>query len=471
MAASDKNDDLVVEKTEKVEEVDFNDLFSSLFLAGLGNLLEWYDFAVFGLLVEDIGANFFPKGDETVVLLEGFGVFAGAFLMRPLGGICFGYLGDKFGRSVALRWSIILMILPTFLLCILPNYETWGIFSTLCLVTVRLFQGLSVGGEWAGAMVYVYEISPKDHKCFFIGVLHSTAAGSLIGSLVVHVLHRFLTKEQMTAFGWRIPFALGVLMTGIGAFFRGKVKEPEEILNAIDNEEVLSNPVWVALTTQYRRILNIFLGGMICASYYLYWVFLPDYLFSIDSSISHPYLMNMFAMIVLVVSYIFGGFIHDYFHGKYLRILVCMFTIYGVVGFYILPYLKNDFHFFLFQSMYAICDGLCEPAITLWMLQTAKDPLTRYVVLGIAYNLRAILSGCIPILATYMATNFGVYSLSYIMAVFGAVTILNGVCGQQGEEKQQIKISPSEVDSITTKDVKYFPKRDITDLEPHSLTT
>ena len=122
------------------EQMSFCQLFTTIIGAAAGNFLEWFDFAVFGLLANELSSNFFPSGNETTRLLELFTVFAGAFLMRPLGGMLFGYLGDKFGRLFALRLSIFMMAFPTFLTGCLPTYDQIGITATLLLVFLRLLQ-------------------------------------------------------------------------------------------------------------------------------------------------------------------------------------------------------------------------------------------------------------------------------------------------------------------------------------------
>eukprot|EP00490_Sorites_sp_Unknown_P025424 CAMPEP_0114697626 /NCGR_PEP_ID=MMETSP0191-20121206/74003_1 /TAXON_ID=126664 /ORGANISM="Sorites sp." /LENGTH=165 /DNA_ID=CAMNT_0001996971 /DNA_START=27 /DNA_END=524 /DNA_ORIENTATION=+ len=123
----------------------------SLLAGAVGNLLEWFDFAIFGLLAHEIGVNFFPEtGSRTIHLLEAFGTFAGAFFMRPLGGALFGYIGDKYSRLTSLRLSIFLMAIPTFLTGLLPTFASIGIASTVLLVFFRLLQGVSVGGELTG---------------------------------------------------------------------------------------------------------------------------------------------------------------------------------------------------------------------------------------------------------------------------------------------------------------------------------
>jgi MHS family proline/betaine transporter-like MFS transporter len=133
---------------------------SVLFSNILGNTMEWYDFALYGSLAPIIAQLFFPSKNSLASLVLTFGVFASGFLMRPLGGIIFGHIGDRYGRKKALLTSILLMTIPTVLLGLIPSYETWGIFASLSLTFLRLVQGVAVGGEFTGSMSYLVEIAP-----------------------------------------------------------------------------------------------------------------------------------------------------------------------------------------------------------------------------------------------------------------------------------------------------------------------
>src|SRR5580704_9188772 len=129
-----------------------------LVIAGVaGNILEWYDFSVYGFFAGAIGRNFFPSKNPTTSLIEAFGVFGAGFLMRPVGALLFGYLGDKRGRELALMLSVMAMAVPTFLIGVLPGYQQIGITASIMLVVLRLIQGLSVGGEYTTSVVFMVE--------------------------------------------------------------------------------------------------------------------------------------------------------------------------------------------------------------------------------------------------------------------------------------------------------------------------
>lgn len=138
------------------------ELWLALAAGSVGNFLEWFDFALFGMFANEIADTFFPPSDATTSLLEAFVVFAGAFVMRPVGGVLFGYLGDTYGRVYSMRMAMNLMAVPTTAIALLPGYATLGIYSTMLLVVIRLLQGLSVGGAFGGLMTYAMEVSPPE---------------------------------------------------------------------------------------------------------------------------------------------------------------------------------------------------------------------------------------------------------------------------------------------------------------------
>jgi len=186
-------------------------------IAGVvGNVLEWYDFALFGFFAREIGAHFFPADDPTASLLAAFGTFAAGFLMRPVGGALFGWVGDRFGRKQALIWSVVAMAFPSFFIGLLPGAETIGLAAPVLLLLFRLMQGLAVGGEYMASAVFLVEGSHPGRRGWMgsWGPL-GASAGTLLGSMAGALVNRVLPPEAVMAYGWRIPFLMG-LAVGLG---------------------------------------------------------------------------------------------------------------------------------------------------------------------------------------------------------------------------------------------------------------
>src|SRR5262245_4171129 len=175
----------------------------------VGNILEWYDFALFGFFAPQIGQHFFPSGSATASTLAAFGTFAAGFLMRPVGGALFGWIGDRYGRKQALLGSVLAMAFPSFLVALLPDAASIGITATVLLVLFRLIQGIAVGGEYMASAVFLVEGAVPGRRGWMgsWGPFGATA-GILLGSASGWLVNLLLTPEQVSAWGWRIPFAI-----------------------------------------------------------------------------------------------------------------------------------------------------------------------------------------------------------------------------------------------------------------------
>ena len=196
-------------------------------IAGVaGNVMEWYDFSVYGYFAANIGRHFFPTQDAISSLIAAFGVFAAGFLMRPLGSLVFGHIGDRKGRKMALTVSVALMAIPTFLIGALPTYQQIGVTASVLLVLMRLLQGLSVGGEYTTSSIFLVECSVAGHRGFFgsfsaVGSCSGILLGSALSALVTAVLDR----AMLESWGWRIPFLIGLTVGIAGLYIRRHVIE------------------------------------------------------------------------------------------------------------------------------------------------------------------------------------------------------------------------------------------------------
>lgn len=197
-----------------------------LFAGIFGNALEWYDFTTYAFFAPILAGIFFPSHDPYVSLLMAFGVFALSFLVRPVGAIFFGYLGDHFGRKKALIISILVMSIPTLLLGLLPSYSAIGIAAPLLLTFLRLIQGIAVSGEITSATSFLVEHAHESRRGFNGSLAMCSAfVGIVISSAVVTLITDILTRNQLTTWGWRLPFLLGGLLGFIGLIVRLRAAE------------------------------------------------------------------------------------------------------------------------------------------------------------------------------------------------------------------------------------------------------
>ena len=204
----------------------------TVLIAAAGNLLEWYDFAVYGIFASEIGQAFFPpSSDRNVPLIRAFSVFAGAFVVRPLGGLLFGRIGDTLGREVALLFTILLMALPTLVIGLLPTYADIGLAAPLLLTAMRLLQGIAGGGELPGALVYAIESSDAHHRGQMGALCQATGIGSMLASFVAAMIHLALPDAAVRAWGWRIPFCLGAVLAVLACCARRNFRPTQAFLD------------------------------------------------------------------------------------------------------------------------------------------------------------------------------------------------------------------------------------------------
>jgi MHS family alpha-ketoglutarate permease-like MFS transporter len=194
--------------------------------ASSGNLVEWFDFYIYSFLALYFAPAFFPSGNPTTQLLNTAGVFAAGFLMRPIGGWMFGRIADKHGRRTSMMISVLMMCAGSLVICFLPTYASIGAWAPFFLLIARLFQGLSVGGEYGTSATYMSEVALQGRRGFFASFQYVTLiGGQLAALLVLVVLQQLLTTEELRAWGWRIPFGIGALAAVVSLYLRKSLDE------------------------------------------------------------------------------------------------------------------------------------------------------------------------------------------------------------------------------------------------------
>nr|WP_223280944.1 glycine betaine/L-proline transporter ProP [Streptomyces sp. San01] len=194
--------------------------------AALGNAMEWFDFGVYSYIAVTLGKVFFPSGNPTAQLLSTFGAFAAAFLVRPLGGMVFGPLGDRVGRQKVLAITMIMMAAGTFAIGLIPSYAAIGVGAPILLLAARLVQGFSTGGEYGGASTFIAEYAPDKKRGFFGSWLEfGTLAGYIGGAGLVTLMTALLSDHDLVSWGWRIPFLIAGPMGIIGLYLRMRLEE------------------------------------------------------------------------------------------------------------------------------------------------------------------------------------------------------------------------------------------------------
>ena len=298
--------------------------------AVIGNVLEWYDFAVYAYLAAVIGKNFF-LGSDVTQLLSAFAVFGVGFVVRPLGGIVIGWIGDKKGRKVSLLLTIFLMAAGTVLIGIIPGYSTIGVPAPALIVLARLMQGFSAGGEWGGSTAFIVEWAPADRRGLFGSFQQSSvAAGLLLGSGVAALTNTVLSAADVESWGWRIPFLLGGLILPVGVYMRRQIGETpiyrrsREETGGAATADPTSNLVLAARAFGFTILWTV--------SYYIMLSYMPTFTQKYAHlSRAEALWSNTIGLLVLVAAVPLMGHLSDRYGRKPLLIACC-------VSFILLPY-------------------------------------------------------------------------------------------------------------------------------------
>ena len=388
----------------------------------IGNVLEWYDFAVYGFFATAIGQEFFPHQDRVAQLLSAFGVFALGYLMRPLGGAVTGHIGDRFGRRAALTFSVVAMAIPTFLIGLLPGYRTLGLLAPIALTLLRMVQGLSVGGEYTSSMVFLVEQAP-DGRRGLMGALTACGAiaGILLGSAVGAAFTANLSAAALQAWGWRIPFLFG-LVVGIGGYVLRR-----QMVETIATERRERAPIAETLQDHWRTVLG-FAGLSVfnAVGFYVSFVFLVSWLQTADHIAPARALeINSFSMAILLAVVVASGLLADRFGRKPLLLLA---TVLGFIGALPLFWLLNHPSAWLAQlgqlGLVLIVGlyGGTQPAL----LVEAAPLRVRCTAVSLGYNISfGVIGGLTPLVASWLVARTGdEIAPGFLMMVAAAVTYL-----------------------------------------------
>ncbi|MFJ4538073.1 glycine betaine/L-proline transporter ProP [Streptomyces tibetensis] len=284
--------------------------------AALGNAMEWFDFGVYSYIAVTLGKVFFPSGNPTAQLLSTFGAFAAAFLVRPLGGMVFGPLGDRVGRQKVLALTMIMMAAGTFAIGLIPSYATIGVGAPILLLVARLVQGFSTGGEYAGASTFIAEYAPDKRRGFLGSWLEfGTLAGYIGGAGLVTIMTALLSADDLTSWGWRIPFLIAGPMGIIGLYLRLRLEETPAF--AAEAEKAENNrpktPLREMVTGQWRALLLcIGLVLVFNVTDYMLLSYMPSYLTGqLHYDETHGLLVVLGVMAVMMIVQPFAGALTD----------------------------------------------------------------------------------------------------------------------------------------------------------------
>lgn len=391
-------------------------------LAGLiGNVLEWFDFAVFGYFAKDIGKLFFPGDDPVAQTLAAYLVFAIGFIARPIGSLVLGPVGDRIGRRALLTLSIALMGGATLVIGLLPSYATIGVAAPILLVLMRLIQGFSLGGEFTGSMVYTTELATKKSRGL---VSSSTAAGTslgfLLGSIAALIVKTGLGDVEAGAWGWRIPFVFSILFCLAGWLLRRGIEEPAETEKA----KAMRAPIFRSLVRDWKPILQTFgIAGMTNAAYYFTFTFAPDH--RVSKSGLSPFASTVISLTMVLASKPLGGWLSDKLGRRRMMLLLTVVTMAITFTALDLMLYGSPVGFLGGQFLLGIPVGLAL-GLQGAMLVEIFPLRTRVTSMSFAYSATLALSGGVgPYISTWMLDRqHWTYGPVYLVLAYGIPALI-----------------------------------------------
>lgn len=383
-----------------------------IWLASLvGSSIEWFDYFLYatvaGLVFNQV---FFVSEDPTVGLLLSYASLALAFFIRPFGGIIFSHIGDKIGRKKTLIMTLTLMGAATFLMGVLPTYQAIGVAAPILLVTLRLIQGLGIGGEWGGALLLAFEYAPPEKRGLYGSIPQmGVTIGMFLGTGALTLITSLISMEAFVAWGWRVPFILSALLVVFGFWIRKGIDETPDFQELKDSGDVVKVPLFETLKTHWREVL-ISIGAKVVetAPFYIFGTFVISYA---TNQLSFTYVQALIAvMISTIVTTILipiMGSLSDKIGRKKMY-------VYGTIAMmlYAFPYFlllhQDTFATLLISTVIGL--GVIWAPITAvlgTMFSEIFDARVRYTGVTLGYQIGAALAGgTAPLVATALLLKF-----------------------------------------------------------------
>jgi MHS family proline/betaine transporter-like MFS transporter len=371
----------------------------------LGNLLETYDFALYGYFSPIIAQLFFPSHDPFSSLLATFGVFAVGLLLRPIGAVVFSHFADKLGRKKALLVSVLLMATATSLIGVLPTYAQVGPLASLLLVICRMLQGLSMGGEFTGSLVYMTEHAPPRQRGLYGSwAMCGTFAGLLIGSGVSALLNNLLTPADLYNWGWRMPFLAGILLGIVGAYLRLRMPETPNFKIAQTAQTLVKNPLLTAVQqTPLAMLVVMWLNFLPATAFYLLFVYLSSWMtLYLKIPLSTALTINTVSMLVFVICIPIVGLLSDKVGRRPVLLIGISGFIFFSYGLFLLLKQGDFVSILLAQGGFAFLSCLVFAPLPATLMELLPTHI-RCSGVSVPFNIgNALFGGIAPFTATYL---------------------------------------------------------------------
>lgn len=420
--------------------------------ATIGTFVEVYDLLVYGYFASILAERFFPLQDPTAALLSTFAILALGSVVRPVGAIVFGHIGDRFGRRTALVASVLLMSGSTMAFGLLPTYDMAGILAPVLLLTCRVLQGLSASGELTGANVLVMEHAPSDRRGRAVAIVNVAGnAGAFTAAAVGYVLARVLRPEQLASWGWRVAFLVAALIGLVGIYLRSRVLESPEFVALGDAPQRDRAPLVRTLRTAKRRLLvvTVWIAAASLSGYMLVG-FLPSYLLRVGRlSPADAFAANGLSVVVVALSTMLGGYLVDRYPVRRVAIGFAMGTAVAAVPAFLFIVRSGTFAGALIgQSLLAVFLGASGMLGAVLSMVLFPVPI-RFTGTALASNFAvALIGSSAPYVSTSLiaATGSPISPAIYlvVMTAGALLAVMSGLTARMGLGSPKIHHGPGD---------------------------
>jgi MFS transporter, MHS family, proline/betaine transporter len=390
----------------------------------LGNILEFYDFTIYSIFAIEIGATFFAQYDPISQTILSLLVFSIGFIARPIGGILFGHLGDKYGRKAALTTSLMIMAFTTLLIGILPSYETIGLLASFSIAILRFIQGISVAGEGVGTALYILE-SLKIKRIGFIGSL--IAFSNIIGMFLAIIVGIIINKYFVEQDKWRLAYILGSLIGIIGLYLRFYLKETTEFKKAFRNGNISKFPLFNLINSNWRGMVQVcLLGGLCGATVHLIISYLNIYLISLGFDKSYTLKCTFISMVIFSMLMPLSGLVSDFIGYSNVLKIACIIIILSVIPSFLV--LQSTISFKI-HSLILVLFGFFAASVNgpayKNMLEVFKVE-QRYTGMAFSYNLGvAVFGSTLPVVSIILHSKNINYGAGIHIIIVALLLLLN----------------------------------------------
>ena len=426
--------------------------------ASLGNAMEWFDFGVYGFVAYALGKIFFPSATPGIQMIAALATFSVPFLIRPLGGLFFGMLGDKYGRQKILSITIVIMSISTFCIGLIPSYASIGIWAPILLLIAKMAQGFSVGGEYTGASIFVAEYSP-DRKRGFMGswLDFGSIVGFVFGAGVVVLISAIIGEARFMEWGWRLPFFLALPLGMIGLYLRHALEETPAFQQHVDkleqgDREGLQNGPKVSfkdIATKHWKSLLSCIGLVIATNvtYYMLLTYMPSYLsHNLHYSEDHGVLIIIAIMIGMLFIQPIMGMLSDRFGRRPFVIVGSIALFFTAIPAFML--ITSNVLGLIFTGLLILAVVLnCFTGVMASSLPAMFPTNIRYSALASAFNISILIAGLTPtIIAWLVEASNNLFMPAYYLMVVAIIGLITGICMKETANKPLIGATPAASD-------------------------